>query len=337
MLPSHTDPVLIAGLGACLWLAIWFGARDTELRKGIIAIGSLFAVTGGCGAVLVTSQSIAAPSLCGQGLAPCGDLARGLRSWIPMAASLAAVGLLAFLMNTAAAQERMGHILENKKDATAFQYGVALIMRIQPILVGFVGVATLFWSGDRTSGLAVLVIMVLLFALYAGSLFFVLRLVLGIEQLHKYVKAAGLIYAVAPVVLAITLLCNLNTFHLREALQVDGGDSRYFALLVSFVCISGYALFGVLLIKRLLKNLESVSMLTAGWVGAASLDQNILFSKLRGAQRSAHAVAVIAIGIAVGFLPPAFQLPDVLGMIIGVGCVALISFLDAELASRHLD
>lgn len=337
MFPSHTDPVFIVAVCGGVWLAIWWSARDKEIRAWTVIISCALILLGGCGALTWYATRISSETWCAQGIQPCQRAPVEWRSWMSLVISLAIVGFLTFKMNTPSRRKWTQAVLENRKQVTSVQYCVALILRMQLIMIGFIGMAVLFWSSDPKSGASLLVISLLFLALYASSLIPVMSLILRIDQLEKYKKSLGLAYAAAPVVCAFVILPNQRVKYLLDALQIPGGDSRYLALVILFGLVWGYAVFGCIFATKLCESLEQVSNLTAEWARGMDLDRGYLLGKLREIQRSARAVAVITVGMAIGFIPPAFHLPGILGMIVGVGFVALNSYLDAELASRHLD
>ncbi|HET6732659.1 hypothetical protein [Mycobacterium sp.] len=326
-------------VGACglLWLLIWLSARHTVVRNWAIGIAALYAMLGSCGLAVVYAEHVQNERWCSAASPLCKSTQFDWRSWMPLVISLAIVGYVALRMNTQEAQSWTQKVLENGAQAPSFLYIMALILRMQLVIIGFIGMSALFWVGDSNSGQSLLTISLLF--LLVGTLFLIpiLWVVLSVNQLGKFLKAWGFVYGIAPVIFIILLLSNQNSTYLLNTFYRPGGDSRYLALVLLFGLLSAYTTLGKVLAGKLHTNLGSLEYLTAAWTGAEQIDPGPTLSALRRIKRSAHVVAVITAGISIGFIPPALHLPDVLGMIVGVGFVTLISYLDAELASRQAD
>jgi hypothetical protein len=336
MLPRHDSPLTIVGACAIVWFVIWWSAEHPTRRNWTIGITALFALLGSCRAGIWYFQRVHNERWCSQGFVPCQSAPVELRSWMPLVISLGIVGYVTFQMNTQQAQSWSQAIFEHRTQAPKFLYVIALILRMQLVILGFVGMAVLFWSGDPDSGRSLLTILLLFLIVSAPFPIPILRVVLSFKQLGKCQQACGLVYGITPTIYLIVMLWNQNSTHLLNVFHRPGGDSRYLALVVVFFPLSAYMVLGELLAEKLHTNLKSLDYLTASRTREVQIDPGPTLSELRRIKRSAHAVAVITAGIAIGCVPPALHLPDILGMIVGVGFVAFISYLDAELASRHL-
>ncbi|WP_157896150.1 hypothetical protein [Mycobacteroides chelonae] len=337
MFPPHDSPLTIAGACALLWLVIWFSARHPTIRNWTVGIAAVYLPLGSCVVAAEYIDYVPNKNLCAQGIVPCQKPPIDWGSWIPITVWLAVIGCLALWMNAKATRLRADDILQNRTQAPTRLYFVALIMRIQPVLLAFVGMSVLFWASDSDKGQSFLATL-LLFLLF-GTVFplTLLWLVVRVNQLGKWEKGWAVMFSLAPAAYSLLLLSNDNSSHLLNLLSRPGGDSRYLALVIFFLPLSAYALLGEVLANKIHVNLEALEYLTSPWVGNRPFDPGPTLNLLRRIGRSAHVVAVITAGVAIGFIPPALHLPDVLGMIVGVGFVALVSYLDAELASRHLD
>lgn len=333
----HDSLLTIIGVCGFLWCTIWYASRqEPKWRNALIgaAIGlpTLAVLLTGC---LTYAIQVQAERICTQYQADCdrGRLA-DWGSWLPLALSFVVVACAAIAANTSTARAWTAATLASGPQATSIAYCAALVLRIQPAVFGFVGLVVLFSVGGRDSGASLLATS--LMCLLIASLFTVpvVWIVVSIHQLGKVQQAGCGAYVVAPFVFIIAMLSNHRVDPLMGIFRF--GDSRYVALVVVFGSLSAYAAGGQLLADKLHANLESLQYLTASWGWGSRFDPAPTLKLLRRVRRTAHAVAVITAGIAIGFVPSALHLGEALGMIVGVGFVALVSYLDAELAIRHM-
>lgn len=337
MFPPHDSPLTIAGACGFLWLVIWASARHPTIRNWAVGIAVVYSPLSSCLVAAKYVDYIPNKNLCAQGIAPCQKPPVDWGSWIPIAIWLTAVGCMALGMNINTTRLWADEILKNRTGAPTHHYLIALILRIQPVLLAFIGMSVLFWASDSREGQPFLATL-LLFQLFGTAFpFTLLWQLVWVNQLGKWEKAWAAIFCLLPAAYSLLLLSNDHSSHLLNVLSRPGGDSRYLALVIFFLPLSAYAFLGQALANRMHANLEPLEYLTTHWMGNRPFDPAPTLNLLRRISRSAHVLAVITSGVAIGFIPPALHLPDVLGMIVGVGFVALVSYLDAELASRHLD
>ncbi|OHU82528.1 hypothetical protein BKN37_26915 [Mycobacterium talmoniae] len=315
---------------------IWASARDNAIRKWAIGFALIVALVELLAVGLWYLERVQNEHLCSQGFVPCQDSPVEWRSWMPLVISLAIVGWVTFRINTEGARSWSQTVLDSGTQASSFLYVVAILFRMQPVILAFIGMSVLFFVGDSQSGESLLATCLLFLFLAALLPLPLLWLVVRFNQLGMPQKLLAVAYGIAPAVCIIALLSKLNSTHLLNVFHTPGGDSRYVALVVLFGSLFAYAVLGEILTRELHANLESLDYLTSSWA-RERIDPAPTLRELRRFKRSAHVVAVITAGIAIGFIPSAFHLPDVLGMIVGVGFVALVSYVDAKLASRHLD
>lgn len=336
----NTTAAIIAACAA-LWFVIWVCARDREACVVVVCIVVPTVLLGACtGGVFWLTQRAENNQRCATGLDMCKPGQYDLHPALAWVIPLAIVGFLAIKANSSNAEEFTRLVLANDKQVPALFYGFALILRMQMVIVGFVAISAFCWlyPDSRGVGSMILFFVPLMMALIGTRpLMDLLRPILRIEQLGKLQKFGGWLYAFAPVPVGFLIPMILPNTRFLDAVQSRGYDPRYAALAILFGLIAVYAIAGEFLARILHTDIEQLTFLSANWAEQGEIDPLKVRSRLRRLKRSTHAIAMITGGIALGFAPQALHLSDVFGMIAGVGFVSLISYVDAELASRHLE
>lgn len=337
----YNTPAAIVLACAALWFVIWACARNSEAFFVVVCIMVPLGVLGGCtGAVFWMVQRTQNDQRCAAGLDTCKPGQYDIHPALPWVIPLAMTGFLAIKANSERWDEFATTVLANDKQVPSLFYGAALILRMQIVIVGFIAMSAFcgLYPDSRGVGSMILIFVPLMMAFIGTpSLAALLGPILRIEQLGKLQKFSGWIYAFAPIPIGFLVFMMQPATRFFDGVQSHSYDPRYAALVALFGLIAVYAIFGELLAKTLHTDIEQLTFLTTNWGGQGEIDPPKVRSRLRRLKRSSHAIAVITSGIALGFLPQTLHLSDVFGMIIGVGFVSLISYIDAEMSSRLLD
>ncbi|MBF9319426.1 hypothetical protein [Mycobacteroides chelonae] len=337
----YNTPAAVIAACAALWFAIWGCTRSKEAFVAVMCFAIPAGLLGACtGGVLLMAQHAENYQRCALSTDMCRPVQYDMNPILSWVIPLAIVGFLAIMANSRGAQRFIDAVLENDKHVPPIAYGAALILRMQIVIVGFVALSAFCWlyPDSRAVGSMILFFAPIMLAFIGvPSLMSLLWPILRIEQLGKLQKFGGWLFIVASVPICFLVIIALPASRFFDTVQSRGYDPRYAALAILFGLLAVYSVSGEFLAGKLHADIEQLTALSIYWGGRRELDPTMVRSRLRRLKRSTHAIAIITAGIAIGFTPQALHLSDVFGMITGVGFVALISYVDAELASRHLE